>query len=1104
VPHPRRSSSKDERRLAAIMFTDLVGYTALAQENEALALQVLEKQKTVLRPIFEKHGGQEIKTIGDAFLVEFANTLDAVCCAIDIQETLQEHKPLSFAGKDTQVRIGIHLGDVVHREGDVFGDAVNIASRVQPLAEPGEICISRQVYDQVWNKIDHEIIALGEQELKNVQSPLEVYSISPQKAMSDLEAVQRPLPTVPFLEPRWLTPLVGRATELAKLRTAFENALGSRFSVVALQGETGVGKTRLMRELALHAQSRGAVVLYGTAEDGLPYAAWIDIARQYVARVPAEPLRRALGQHAPEFARLVPDVTLKLGKIPTYKPIEERQDRLRFYGTVTHFFVSICGQTPLLLLLDDLQWADRSSMDLLEYFVRSASGLPVLIVCSCRTEDVQPDSPIYQTLMKLNKQRLLETIQVKDLNKEETTSLIKQIFGEQNISSEFVELIHHQTGGNPFFAEEVLRSLVEDGAIFRAEKGWDRKPVQEIVLPDSVKSALKSRLKRLDPDAINVLTMASVIGLDFDFEVLQEFSQIQEDTLLQKLEAAFSAGLVQQIPRQMNSFKFTDARIRELLLNDLIPIRRAKYHLRIAETMQKVYANNLEGHAEGIARHLLEAGETEQTIKYSIMAGDRERAIHAYQEATTNYKRAFDLIQLGGDEREKANILEKLAACYNLAGQPQDSVRNYQQALSLNENLCDFKACARISVDLAYALFRAKPTGVQEGIPVLRQALKYVETDSTSYEAAALYASLANWLSDDYVEAKTWVDKAIVAGQKSGNLAAVAETLTTKASFLVESGRIDECLSLFEEALNLSLQHGFHYLATNVLSNLSAYTYLRDLGKGREYALQSLEVAKREYIIPSEAGSIAWLSYLDWLKGDWPVALDGVERALGMAQRLGFMNDPIQYGEVCKGLVLLSMGNAGQAEKHLENSNVKQNPLIMHVVAFNLAMGKVRLDQGRDDEAKTCFETCIDKFKKSEFSPIPPHQVEALAHLAAIYAKHGQLEQAREMSAWANRLAETLKGNAVLAMASQAEAALLLASGDEKAAEEAYMKSLRLWEKAGWPYYHAKALVAYSESLAQKDPEESKKRLGQAAEIFRKLGARRDQEKAEAKLSTQA
>jgi len=165
------------RKFGAIVFTDIVGYTAITQKDEALALNILAAQKKVLRPIFDKYGGLEIKTMGDAFLVEFTNSLNAVNCAVDIQRTLQGQK---LAGHDTQLHIGIHSGEVIHRRGDVFGDVVNIAARIEPLAEPGQICISRQVYEQILNKTDYPITALGPKNLKNVKYQVEVYSLSPQ------------------------------------------------------------------------------------------------------------------------------------------------------------------------------------------------------------------------------------------------------------------------------------------------------------------------------------------------------------------------------------------------------------------------------------------------------------------------------------------------------------------------------------------------------------------------------------------------------------------------------------------------------------------------------------------------------------------------------------------------------------------------------------------------------------------------------------------------------------------------------------------------------------------------------------------------------------
>jgi adenylate cyclase len=234
--------SQGERRLAAIMFTDMVDYTTMSEKDETLALTLLEEHKQLLRPVFARHAGREVKTTGDGFLVEFPSALEAVRCALEIQQLIHERNKSVPSERKILLRVAVHLGDVEHRDGDVYGDAVNIASRIQPLADPGGICITQQVFDHIRNSEEFRTVALGQSQLKNVQMPVQVYRVLPPTGDTKLAKIET-------LEPRRVAALPLRILSSDQQDEYFADGLTEEIinTLSSISGLKVIARTSVMK-----------------------------------------------------------------------------------------------------------------------------------------------------------------------------------------------------------------------------------------------------------------------------------------------------------------------------------------------------------------------------------------------------------------------------------------------------------------------------------------------------------------------------------------------------------------------------------------------------------------------------------------------------------------------------------------------------------------------------------------------------------------------------------------------------------------------------------------------------------------------------------------
>jgi len=649
-----------------VVFTDLVGSTELANRLGHDAYEALRhKHFAALRSAVAKHGGTEVKTTGDGLMVRFDSAASAVACAVAMQQATD---------REAQIRIGVSAGEATHESGDLFGAPVVEAARLCAAAGGGQIVVSEIVRLMARGR-GHSFASLGELNLKGIAERVPAHEVQ----WEPLASEELPLP--PRLTTTQTLAMIGRAAESAALAAAWAKAKDGQRQLVLIAGEPGIGKTRLATEAALGAHADGAVVLLGTCDEdaSLPYQPFVEALRHYVTHAPEEVLRAHVQEHRGELGRLIPELGRRVADLPPPQVAEAETERYMLFDAVTGLLSAASQHTPLVLVLDDLHWARAPELLLLKHMVRSMMPLRLLVLGTYRDSDLTRAHPLTSLLADLRREAGVERLALHGLDEAGVVALMTAAAGHDLTEPGLVlaRAIYKETEGSPLFVGEILRNLTESGAIFQENDRWTyRGDVAALGIPEGIKEAIRRRLGRL-PEATNkVLSLAAVIGRQFDVRLLAAIAEGGEDAVLDALEEATRAALVAEVPGEANRFGFSHALIRATLYEELGAARRARLHRKVGEALEALADIAPDTRIDELAYHWLAAtqvADAAKAIGYARQAGDRALAGLAFEEAAAYYERALGVLQPRGrdDELLRCDLLIATAEARRRAGNPQ-------------------------------------------------------------------------------------------------------------------------------------------------------------------------------------------------------------------------------------------------------------------------------------------------------------------------------------------------------------------------------------------------------------------------------------------------
>lgn len=957
-----------ERRVITMLFCDVKGSTAAAEKVDPEVWTDIMNGvfEYMIRPIY-KYEGLVPRLMGDAILAFFGAPIAheddpqrAVLAGLEIQEGIKgyvEEIRLRH-GLEFGLRVGINTGLVVvgqigsdlRMEYTAIGDAINLAARMEQTAAVGTIQISEETYKLVAPFFDFE--PLGDVEVKGKSAPVKTYRVIGVKTtpgqLRGLDGLS--------------SPLVGREQQFALLNERLAQLEKGMGAVVALMGEAGLGKSALIAELKSSNDGAGCTWFSGDALSyarSISYFPWRQVIRQSInAREgdsPAE-IRHKL--------RYVCDCcTLPGGDVPFLEAMlaveseESAQVVMGYQGealvkrmteTMRGYLCGLAVENRLVIVFDDLHWADEASLNLLLNLAELTETQPILFICMSR-----PDKTVstWNVIGKIEQTigGRYHAIELEPLRAEQTDMLLTNLLGMKDLPKNVRDLIVEKAGGNPFFIEELIRSLIESRQIIRENSHW--KPVGEdakVSLPNTLRGVLSARIDRLPELSRHVLQNAAVIGRSFDLRVLKPLSRLSEalDAHIQNLK---EARLIEPLGEE---YAFRHVLIQEAAYDSILLKNRSQLHQRIGEILEEIYSDRIEEFAPLLANHFYNAGD-ERSLKYDIIAGEKSARLYANAEAVAHFSRALEVAKRGNVENESlTSIYVQLGQVSELSGRYDRALETYRDMRATSIERGD--PAMELKSLTALAIIYSTLTPVHEpelGETILKQALDLADQLGDVPAQAKLHWNLMlNYLfSDRLTEALQHCEPTIDLARQVGELDQLAFTLNDAGRVYQGIGAYEKAFDAFDEANELWKQQGNQVmLADNLGASAMANYFAGNYDKALSLADQAWETSRETDNYWGQSYSRVIPSYIYIDRGCPDLVVRFATECIEAGEKGGLVASivlvPVElawvnglYGETSRGIEM--------AEQALENAIEKmpdwKSPALTVMIRLHLLMGNV-------------------------------------------------------------------------------------------------------------------------------------------------------------------